>query len=282
MLLVGLDLFTANWQNNLRLVPPEGVFPRTALTRLVQGGIGEYRVASEGLLPGDGNAGSAYGFQDVVGNSPLEFERYHIFEKNVEEWQRWQLLNVRYILTKRQFTDGRFKQVAKSGDVYAYEIVEEYRLPRVMLAYRAQVAPSDREAFDLIKKANLREEVILAEAPRLALPNKPPAGGWARVDRYTSDRIIISAGLSENGILVLSEVNYPGWRAFVDGVPTAISSADYLLRAVPLEPGEHVVEFAYNPNSLEVGKWLSMATVILVLIVIVGEGIAVLVRQSRA
>ncbi|MCL5962614.1 MAG: YfhO family protein [Chloroflexi bacterium] len=269
--LVGFDLFTTNWQNNLGLVPPDKVFPETQLVKLVQGGFGQYRVASEGLLPGDGNAGSVYGIQDVVGNSPLEFKRYRTFEKNVEEWQRWQLLNVRYILTKRQFKDGRFKQIGKMGDTYAYEIAEEQRLPRAMVVYQAQVAGSDQEAFDLIKKANLRQQVILARPSSLALPDKPPSTGFARVESYGSDRITVAASLPENGILVMSEVDYPGWRASVDGAPADIIPADYLLRAVPLSRGQHVVDFVYDPRSLAVGRQVSILTLIFAALVVLAE-----------
>jgi len=270
---IGFDLFTTNWQNNLQMVAPEVIFPQTELVKMIQGGYGEYRVASEGLLPGDGNAGAVYGFQDVVGNSPLEFKNYSTFERNVEEWYRWQLLNVRYVLTKREFVDGRFKLVGKMGDINAYEIMPEYRLPRAEVVYSALIAKSSEESFQLIKKANLRDQVVLEEAPDLALPERPPPGQSAEVIDYESNRIRVWADLPENGIMVLSEVNYPGWRAFVDGEPAPILSADYLLRAVSLGKGEHEVDFVYDPDSLKLGKLMSMATLVFAVIVIGFEAI---------
>ena len=267
ILLIGFDLFSTNWQNNLRLVPPERALPQTELVKMVQGGVGEYRVASEGLLPGDGNAGSVFGFQDVVGNSPLEFKNYSTFEKEVEEWQRWQLLNVRYILTRRNLADGRFKQVGKAEDVNVYEIQPEHRFPRASIVYSAIVADSDDASFQMIKKADLRNQVVLPHAPDLKLPENPPPGTPAQVIDYRSDRIRVRADLPENGILVLSEVSYPGWRALVDGAPTTIVPANYLLRAVPLARGEHIVDFVYDPDSLRIGTQLSIATAILAVLV---------------
>jgi uncharacterized membrane protein YfhO len=73
--------------------------------------------------------------------------------------------------------------------------------------------------------------------------------------------------------MVLSEVNYPGWRAFVDGEPAPILSADYLLRAVSLGKGEHEVDFVYDPDSLKLGKLMSMATLVFAVIVIGFEAI---------
>ena len=59
------------------------------------------------------------------------------------------------------------------------------------------------------------------------------------------------------GLLVLSDIDYPGWKAFVDGIPTPIYRADYLCRGVYVPAGEHTVEFVYAPLSFRLGAWLS-------------------------
>jgi hypothetical protein len=61
------------------------------------------------------------------------------------------------------------------------------------------------------------------------------------------------------GRLVLSEIVYPGWQAWVDGAPAEIEPAAGLLRSVRLDEGEHVVLFAYRPFSLAVGAALFCA-----------------------
>jgi hypothetical protein len=58
------------------------------------------------------------------------------------------------------------------------------------------------------------------------------------------------------GLLVLSEVYYPGWRVRVDGQPASIEQVAGLLRGVYLSPGEHRVLFNYQPASLYVGVFL--------------------------
>ncbi len=57
--------------------------------------------------------------------------------------------------------------------------------------------------------------------------------------------------------LVLSDVWYPGWRAFVDDGKVEIYRADYLFRAVSVPGGEHTVRFEYSPSSFWVGLGLS-------------------------
>ncbi|MBI3762667.1 MAG: YfhO family protein, partial [Chloroflexi bacterium] len=62
--------------------------------------------------------------------------------------------------------------------------------------------------------------------------------------------------------LMLGEVEYPGWRATVDGQPTNIVRVDGLLRGVPLAPGAHRVEFAFVPGTVIVGAALSLVGLI--------------------
>jgi len=65
--------------------------------------------------------------------------------------------------------------------------------------------------------------------------------------------------VSGPGVLVLSELNYPGWRVQVDGEEREILEISNLLRGVSLEPGQHKVIFRFWPVSLwmGLGLWLS-------------------------
>lgn len=55
------------------------------------------------------------------------------------------------------------------------------------------------------------------------------------------------------GLLVLSEISYPGWQVTIDDTLTPLQETVGLLRAVPLEAGEHEVRFIYRPKSLYLG-----------------------------
>jgi hypothetical protein len=64
------------------------------------------------------------------------------------------------------------------------------------------------------------------------------------------------------GFLVLADSDYPGWGAAVDGEAAPVCRADYLFRAVPVPPGEHVVTFAYRPLSFAAGVAAALAAVL--------------------
>lgn len=65
-----------------------------------------------------------------------------------------------------------------------------------------------------------------------------------------------------DAVLVLSDLWFPGWIAYLDGVEADIYRANYLLRAVIIPPGSHTVEFRYRPLSFTIGSVLSALTLL--------------------
>ncbi len=67
------------------------------------------------------------------------------------------------------------------------------------------------------------------------------------------------------GVVVLSEVAYPGWRVLVDGEPSALTTVNGLFRAVELDSGEHEVIFQFYPTTLIWGIAISGLGLLLLL-----------------
>ena len=65
---------------------------------------------------------------------------------------------------------------------------------------------------------------------------------------------------------MLSDVYYPGWEAYVDGVKVKIYRVDGLIRGVFLEQGRHEVIFKYMPMSFKIG----VSTAIISLMICIG------------
>ena len=67
------------------------------------------------------------------------------------------------------------------------------------------------------------------------------------------------------GVVVLSEVAYPGWRVLVDGEQSALTTMNGLFRAVALDSGEHEVIFQFHPTTLIFGMAISCVGLLLLL-----------------
>jgi hypothetical protein len=87
-------------------------------------------------------------------------------------------------------------------------------------------------------------------------------GDWqpAQILDWTPNRILVRA--EGPGDLILSEVNYPGWNAHLDGEATSIYEYDGLLRSVPIPKGEHIVDFQFHPTSVYLAGVVFALTVV--------------------
>jgi hypothetical protein len=84
----------------------------------------------------------------------------------------------------------------------------------------------------------------------------------AQISYWSPNRIELVAG--GPGMLVLSEIAYPGWKVHVDGVPSPGVVVDGLLRGVELEAGEHRVLFSYRPTNIWIGISVTLLTLLAV------------------
>jgi len=76
---------------------------------------------------------------------------------------------------------------------------------------------------------------------------------------------------SSGGVAVFSEIYYPkGWSARIDGVEAPILRANYVLRALEIPSGKHVIEFTFAPKAYFIGNKITMASSWAVLLVLLG------------
>jgi hypothetical protein len=132
-----------------------------------------------------------------------------------------------------------------------------HALPRAFVVYGARVLPDEGKQADALATLDPRATAIVDRAP------DPPPIGDGRA--YTEARLTvgerhylrIEADAGAPGILVVSEVMYPGWSATLDGKPVPLLYADYAFRGVALPAGHHVVEMRFRSRPTEIGLWLS-------------------------
>jgi uncharacterized membrane protein YfhO len=106
-----------------------------------------------------------------------------------------------------------------------------------------------------------RHVVVLEETPPLA-DEAAEVSDQVAILKYSPETVRIDVQTSAAGMLVLSDVIYPGWHARVDGVPAKIYVADTALRAVAMPPGKHTLELEYSSAALPLGAAITGLTVL--------------------
>lgn len=86
---------------------------------------------------------------------------------------------------------------------------------------------------------------------------------------YEPNRLVYDVSTGKGGILVFSEVYYPGWTATVDGEAVDVARVNYILRAIRIKPGKHEVILTFKPTSVDTTEMVAyIAFGLLVLVVL--------------
>lgn len=166
-------------------------------------------------------------------------------------------------------TEGDYQQV-HSGDVKIYE--NRAALPRAFVVHQAVVVPDNEAAIEAMQDPRFdpSQTVIRVrqndEPPGQVTTGQPSPQDEVTIQAYRPERVEIAANLATPGWLVLTDTNYPGWQATIDGQPTGILPANLLFRAIMIPKGEHMVLFEFKPRSLRVGALIT-GTAIAVLMI---------------
>ncbi|MBS1232252.1 MAG: hypothetical protein H6R35_1090, partial [Bacteroidetes bacterium] len=84
-------------------------------------------------------------------------------------------------------------------------------------------------------------------------------------------------------LAVFSEIYYPaGWECYIDGLESSYFRTNYVLRGMILPEGSHQVKFTFKPSSYYTGNKVSLASSILLFLLIAGYFISAFIRKSKS
>ncbi len=223
------------------------------------------RVLPWGLTIFEQNLGLPLGVESVFSYDPMGIGRYDRFISYVADprARAYDLLHARYLATENEmdFPDAPEspRLLEERGGVWIYERPGVF--PRAWLVHRAEVQ-ADGDA--LLARLNdpafdPRQTALVEQALPCSL--SPPSRGaeeTLRITAHSNNTVALEVKAASDGLLVLSEVVYPGWRVSVDGERVPIVRADYLLRGVCVPAGTHHVTFSFLPASLIVGVTITV------------------------
>src|SRR5918912_1251982 len=249
------------------------------------------------------------GLHSVQGYNPTHIARYDQFmsalngdEQNyhfVDVYEKGlnspllDLLNVRYIIVPShnsqeenrrglQHSLRRFEGFEHTHPtIYEddqYQVLENPKaLPRAWIVHSARKEENPKETLRLLGSGEVdpRQKALLEEDPPQQM-SQPPGGSSAEqalVEEYGANSMKLKTSSGSAGLLVLSEVYYPAWKAYVDGEPAEVYATDQLLRSVPIPEGEHEVELRYESEALEAGITISMVACAVLVVLAFAAGV---------
>ena len=133
-------------------------------------------------------------------------------------------------------------------------------------------ADNANKEIEAVGRIDLRREAVADKRFQDVLKASAVQDSTASVKltKYMSDRLEYDVYSTKGGVIVFSEVYYPGWTATVDGQEAELGRADYLLRALNVAPGKHKIVLTFHPKSVattETIAYIAYAAIFIALLV---------------
>lgn len=125
--------------------------------------------------------------------------------------------------------------------------------------------------IDMVGKLDLRHEAVADRrfSDALSQSRRQDSTSVVRITSYEPNRLTYDVSSTAGGVIVFSEIYYPGWTATVDGTEVPVGRVNYVLRAISVKPGNHKVELAFFPKSVTTTETVAYVSYALLLLVVV-------------
>ena len=100
-----------------------------------------------------------------------------------------------------------------------------------------------------------------------------------KLTSYAPNALTYETSSSKDGVVVFSEIYYPGWQAYLDGQAVDHGRANYILRAMKVPAGKHKIEFKFDPQSIHTTE--NIAYVALGVLILGAIGVIVIEVRKR-
>lgn len=86
--------------------------------------------------------------------------------------------------------------------------------------------------------------------------------------KYKPNNMTYTVNSAKGGVVVFSEVYYPGWSATIDGQPAELGRVNYILRALNVKAGKHEVVLDFHPSSISITETIAYTALAVLLLAI--------------
>ena len=138
---------------------------------------------------------------------------------------------------------------------------------------KVSYAKNANEEILAVGKINLRHEAVADEKFKAQLGDGVAQDtlSMVTIKSYEPNQLTYDVNSGKGGVVVFSEIYYPGWTATIDGEPAELGRVDYILRALNVKPGKHEVVLSFFPKSVDTTETIAYLAYAVLLLVLLGS-----------
>ena len=137
---------------------------------------------------------------------------------------------------------------------------------------KLQYAANANEEIAAVGQMNLRHEAVADAKFKIQLGEAVEQDSVSRViiKTYEPNELTYEVNSGKGGVVVFSEIYYPGWTATIDGQPAELGRVNYILRALNVKPGKHDVVLTFKPKSVNTTETIAYISYVILILVVLG------------
>lgn len=149
-------------------------------------------------------------------------------------------------------------------------IQNPYTLGNAWFVDNIKYVDNANSEIEALGKMNLRHEAVADRKFEAVLGKsvRQDTLSLVNITAYEPNRLTYDVMSDKGGVIVFSEIYYPGWTATVDGQPAELGRVDYVLRALNIKPGKHKVVLEFFPKTVDTTETIAYVAYALLLLAI--------------
>jgi hypothetical protein len=182
-------------------------------------------------------------------------------------WSVLNMLNAKYFLLASQ----------------NLEVQNPYAYGNAWLVDQVRYVDNANQELDALGQMNLRREAVADKKFQQVLGETVAQDSLSHVEltAYEPNQLTYTVNSSKGGVLVFSEIYYPGWTATVDGQEVEVGRVNYVLRAIHISGGKHQVVLSFFPKSVNTTETLAYISLVILLLLVVAGVVLQILRKKR-
>ena len=163
-------------------------------------------------------------------------------------------------------------------------IQNPYALGNAWFVDKISYAKNANEEILKVGQIDLRHEAVADEKFQAQLGDAVTQDTTSTVDikSYEPNQLTYEVNSGKGGIVVFSEVYYPGWTATIDGEPAELGRVNYILRALNVKPGKHEVVLSFFPKSVDTTETIAYTAYAILILVLAGAAFMAYRRKKNS
>ena len=169
------------------------------------------------------------------------------------------MLNTRYFIVPLQ--DGKI-----------VPLQNPYTYGNAWFVNSVKFVDNANQELDALGQLDLRHEAVadakFREQLKVSAEQAADSAAVVTLTAYEPNQLTYDVKSARGGVVVFSEIYYPGWTATIDDQPVELGRVNYVLRALTVSPGRHKVVLSFFPRSVDVTETVAFASLGLLVVLV--------------